>query len=410
MTGETAEKSAAGPAEATPSAAPASAAPVRTVFLSAGELSGDLHAARLLRAIPPDLRARIRFVGIGGDALQAEGMTLIAHCKQMAVVGFSEVIRRLPVIWRVWCLARKTLRTSPPDAILLVDYPGFNLRLAAYAKKLGIPVLYYISPQVWAWNRSRIPRMARIIDLLMVIFPFEVDVFKNTSMRTVFVGHPLVASVRATLAAPPGPVQWPGDPAPADRVAILPGSRHMEIERLLPVLLDSADELHRRRPSLRFVIAAAGPDQRRMIAEQLAARPPEFRALCSIELANMRDVVRTARAAMVCSGTATVETGLLGCPMIIAYRAAPLTYWLGRHLVRVKWLGMVNLVADRTLCPEFIQHDATPSAIADAILPLLDDTPARREQLDGLAAVARALAGDPSDSPSLLLPRFLRLS
>lgn len=400
----------------TDSANPTPAAPARKrVFISAGELSGDLHAARLIRGIPAEARAQIDFHGIGGDSMAGEGVRLLANASELAVVGVWEVVKRLPAIWRIYRRACRALRENPPDALLLVDYPGFNLKLAAYAHKLGIPVAYYISPQVWAWNRARIPRMARIIDLLMVIFPFEVDVFKDTSLHPVFVGHPLVPSIQATLAKPPEPVPWPSQDdttqtAPADRVAILPGSRRMEIERILPLLLAAAQEIHRRRPAVRFVVTAAGPEQEALIRPQLEALPADVRSLFALNTGHMRSVVRTARAAMVCSGTATVETGLLSCPMIVVYRAAPLTYWLGRKVVRVKWLGMVNLVADRTLCPEFIQGDATPTAMADAVLPLLDDTPARRAQLDGLAAVSRALAGDPSTTPALALLHFLSQS
>ncbi len=382
----------------------------RKVLLVAGEMSGDLHAARLLRDMGA-ARQQVDFFGIGGEALAKEGMRILVDAREMAVVGFWEVIKRLPFLLGVWRRIRRALVEERPDAVLLVDYPGFNLKVAAYAKALGIPVLYYVSPQVWAWNRRRIPRMAKIIDRLMVIFPFEVDVFKGTGLDTVFVGHPLVPGIRATLARPCGPVAWPDAAAPEDRVALLPGSRRMEVERILPALLDAAEELHRRRPGVRFAIAAAGEEQRRMIEAQLARRPEELRRLMAVEVGNMRDVVRSARAAMVCSGTATVETGLLGCPLIVVYRAAPITFWVGRRVVKVKWLGMVNLVADRTICPEYLQQDSTPDAMASMMERLLDDTPERRDQLDGLAAVARALAGDSTTSSAgRTTARFLGLA
>ena len=364
---------------------------MKRVMIVAGEQSGDQHAARLVR----DLRAArgddVEFFGIGGDALRREGVRTVVDSQDMAVVGFFEVLARYPFFRRVFKRMARLLAEEKPDALLLVDYPGFNLRLAAKAHALGIPVLYYVSPQVWAWHRSRIPKMARILDLLMVIFPFEVDVFKNTGLKTVFVGHPLVESVKRTLAKPTSDLPWP---AGRNRVAILPGSRREEIERVLPPMLDAARELRRRDPSTAFLIPAAGPEIAELIEAQLAARAPAARAAAGLVTCQMREVVRQARAAMVCSGTATVETALLRCPMIVVYRTAPLTFWLGRRLIRVNWIGMVNLVANRTLCPEFIQGDAQPAAMADALEPLVADTPARQAQLAGMDEVARALEGE----------------
>ena len=362
---------------------------MKKVMIVAGEMSGDQHAARLIS----DLRAArgdVEIFGIGGEALRREGVRIVVDAREMAVVGFFEVLMRYWFFWRVFNRMVDLLGAEKPDALLLVDYPGFNLRLAKKAHALGIPVLYYISPQVWAWHKSRIPAMAKILDLLIVIFPFEVDVFKDTGLKTVFVGHPLVESVKRTLAKPSAELPWP---AGGRRVAILPGSRRQEIERILPSMLDTAKELHRRDPTTTFLIAAASEESAKLIEAQLAARSPAERTGIGVVTGQMREVARQARAAMVCSGTATVETALLKCPMIVVYRAAPLTYWLGRKLIQVKWLGMVNLVANRTLCPEFIQQDARPAAMADALEPLIADTPARQTQLDGLGEVATALEG-----------------
>lgn len=363
----------------------------KEVMILAGELSGDLHAARLVR----DLRAArsdVELFGIGGDALRAEGVRIEVDAGEMAVLGFSEVLRRYFFFRRVFRRMVGLLKSEKPDALLLVDYPGFNLRLAKKAHALGIPVFYYISPQVWAWHKSRIPKMAKMLDLLMVIIPFEVNVFKGSGLNAVFVGHPLVESVKRTLARPPVDLPWP---AGEKRVAILPGSRKQEIERILPVMLDTAAELRRRNPATVFLIAASSEETALLIEAQLASRPVTEREGIAISLGQMREVARQARAAMVCSGTATVETALLKCPMIVVYRAAALTAWLGRKLIRVRWLGMVNLVANRALCPEFIQQDTRPEAMADALEPLIADTPARQAQLDGLNEVGTALEGSP---------------
>ena len=361
----------------------------KKVMVVAGEVSGDQHAARLVR----DLRAArqdVEFFGIGGDALRREGVRTVVDARDMAVVGFLEVLARYPFFRRVFRQMTDLLAAEKPDALLLVDYPGFNLRLAEKAHALGIPVYYYVSPQVWAWHRSRIPKMAQILDLLMVIFPFEVDVFKGTGLKTVFVGHPLVESTKRTWAAASPELPWP---AGSRRVGILPGSRRQEIQRVLPPMLAAARELRRRDPQTAFLIPAASDEIRGLIEAQLAALPADERAAIGLVTGQMREVARQARAAMVCSGTATVETALMKCPQIVVYRTATATYWFGRMIIRVKWLGMVNLIADRTVCPEFIQDAATPAAMADALEPLLADGPARQAQLEGLAEVARALEG-----------------
>lgn len=362
---------------------------MKRVMIVAGEVSGDQHAARLVRDLRA-VRGDVEFFGIGGEALRKEGVRIEVDAREMAVVGFFEVLMRYFFFRRVFKRMVALLAAERPDALLLVDYPGFNLRLAAQAHALGIPVLYYVSPQVWAWHRSRIPNMAKILDLLMVIFPFEVDVFKGTGLQAVFVGHPLVESVKRTLAKPTPELPWP---AGAKRVAILPGSRRQEIARVLPAMLDTARELRRRDSAATFLIPAASDEIAGLIGKQLAARPAAERANVGVITGQMREVARQARAALVCSGTATVETALVKCPMIVVYRAAPLTYWFGKRIIRVPWLGMVNLIAKRTLCPEFIQGDARPAAMADALEPLMADSPARQAQLDGMGEVARALEG-----------------
>ena len=368
---------------------------MKKLMIVAGEVSGDQHAARLVR----DLRAArgdVEITGIGGEALRREGVRTLYDVRDMAVVGFLEVVSRLAFFRRVFRQMTERLESDRPDALLLVDYPGFNLRLAAKARALGIPVLYYVSPQVWAWHKSRIPKMARILDLLMVIFPFEVDVFRGTGLKTVFVGHPLVESVRRTLSRPSPELPWP---AGERRIGLLPGSRRQEIQRVLPAMLAAARELRRRDPATVFLIPAASAEIREQIARQLDALPPDDRAAVTVVDGQMREILRQARAAVVCSGTATVETALLQCPLIVVYRTAALTYWFGRRIIRVPWLGMVNLIAGRELCPEFIQGAARPGAMADAVEALAAETPERQVQLAGLAEVACALEGQ-GDIPS----------
>lgn len=362
---------------------------MKRVMVVAGEMSGDHHAARLIRAIR-DYNPDIEFFGIGGAAMAKEGVKIEVDAKQMAVLGFSEVFAKIGFFLKIFKQMVKRLQDEKPDALLLVDYPGFNLRLAKKAKVMGIKVIYYIGPQVWAWNKGRIPKMVKIIDRLMVILPFEKAVFSGTSLRVSFVGNPLVQSIENFQKNTPAEPFWPGE----DFVAILPGSRKQEIRRILPVMLDTAAEILKRKPDTRFVVAAASDESAVLIDEQMSRLPDTMRSHFKVGNRNMREIVRQAIAAMVCSGTATVETGLLNCPMIVVYRATTFTYFVGRRLIKVKWLGMVNLVADETLCPEFIQHEADPVAMADTLLPLMADTPERRRQLAGLEQVRKDLAGE----------------
>lgn len=354
----------------------------------AGEISGDMHAAALVREIRRR-RPDIEFFGVGGDKLAAAGMEIHYHVRDMAVLGLTEVLLRYRFFKRVFGEMLALARTRRPDAILLVDYPGFNLRFAARAHAMGFKVLYYICPQVWAWNRGRIPRMARSMDRLLAIFPFEVDVFKESSLRVDFVGHPLVASAAAAREAPLAALPWQGDP----RIALLPGSRYHEVKRILPAMWATAAKVQQQFPGASWIVAAPSEEVAgwvRTEMQRLGGGPQRV----SVVSGQTRQVLRQARAALVASGTATIETALMRCPMLVVYRVAWATYFLGRLLIRVPFLGMVNIVAGERLCPEFIQRQARPQAIAAALAPLLRDGPAREKMLAGLERVSRAL-GDP---------------
>jgi lipid-A-disaccharide synthase len=357
----------------------------KRVLLVAGEVSGDLHAAALVRAV----RSRtedVFFGGIGGDELERAGMRIDYHVRDMAVLGLAEVLRRYGFFRRVFRDMVNRLDRERPDAVLLVDYPGFNLRLAKEAHRRGIKVLYYICPQVWAWHRSRISLMADIIDRLMVIFPFEPAVFAGTRLKVDFVGHPLVDVIREVLREPPPEVPWPGQP----HVALLPGSRVQEVKRILPPMLGAARLLQQKFPEAGFLIAAPNEEIGRW-ADSILVRCNDGGLKCRVVSGMTRHVLRQARAAMVASGTATVETALLGCPMMIVYRAAAPTYWIGRLLVRVDYLGMVNLILGRGAFPEFIQYNARPPAMADTAAALVADTACRQRMLADLAEVGARL-------------------
>ena len=357
----------------------------KSILVVAGEVSGDLHAAKVVQAMKNRSPETV-FWGIGGDDLRAENVELLQHTDRMSVMGIAEVLRHYRFLKGVFDQVLAEVDRRKPDAALLVDYPGFNLRLAAKLKKRGVKVCYYICPKVWAWNRKRIPRMAEVIDLLMVVFPFEVELFRDTDLQVDFVGNPLVAQMDEFLAMPPRELPWESD----RRVALLPGSRKQEILRILPAMLAAAKRLEARFPEVSFMLAAPNERIEALVNEQIekcADAPSRLAVVCG----HARELMRQADAAMVTSGTATLETALIGTPQIIVYKTSPATYWFGRMVLTIRHIGLVNIVAKRTVCPELIQRDATPESMADGIARLLADTAERSEMLAGYEEVRQLL-------------------
>ena len=355
------------------------------ILIIAGEVSGDMHAAGLVDALRQRLPDAV-FFGIGGEHMREAGVETTYDVKEMAVMGFWEVLHRLSFFRRVFHRTLDLARERNPDAVILVDYPGFNLRFAARAHDMGIKVIYYICPQVWAWRRSRIPTMARIVDRLITIFPFEQKHFDGTGLRVDFVGHPLVDESRLAWNEPETSLPWKGEP----RVALLPGSRGHVIRHILPVMWKAAGLIERTHPNASFIIPSPSAESESVVRKTLASLPGGP-TRWEIVTGNTRQVLRQARAAMVASGTATIETALMQCPMVIVYKMAPLSYLLGKRLVSLDHIGMVNIVAGKAVCPEFIQDAATPEALAHAMDPLVRDTPARAQMVDGLKQAVDAL-------------------
>lgn len=357
----------------------------RSILVVAGEVSGDLHAAQVVRAA----RARMPdavFWGIGGDLLQAEGVELLQHADTMAVMGLIEVLKHYRFFKGVLKQICDEVDRRKPDAALLVDYPGFNLRLAAELKKRDVKVYYYISPKVWAWNKKRIPRMARLIDRLLVIFPFEVAVFKGSGLSVDYVGNPLVAQIDHFLTQPPVSLPW----GSGRRIALLPGSRQQEIERILPTMLAAAKKLEAQFPDLSFMIATPNARIERMVKERIAVvqnKPSRLNVVCG----QAREAMRQADAALVTSGTATLETALIGTPHLLVYKTSAFTYWFARVVVKINHIGLVNIIAGRTVCPEILQQAATPQRLANEVAQLLVDTPERATMLAGYAEVRQLL-------------------
>ena len=348
-------------------------------------MSGDLHAAGVVKAFR-SRSPQTRFWGIGGDDLRAEGVELLQHTDRMSVMGLAEVLRHYRFLKNVFDQVLEEVDRRRPEMALLVDYPGFNLRLAAELKKRGVKVCYYICPKVWAWNRKRIPRMARIIDRLLVVFPFEKELFHGTGLQVDFVGNPLVGQIDAFLHSEPHPLPW----ASGRRVALLPGSRRQEILRILPVMLAAARQLEQQTPGLSFMIAPPNGRIEALVKEAIAACSEKPSHLAVVSGA-ARELMRQADAAMVTSGTATLETALIGTPQLIVYKTSLATYWFARTVLTIRHIGLVNIVAQDAICPELLQQEATPERLASALGPLLADTDERRAMLAGYEKVRQLL-------------------
>ncbi len=351
---------------------------MKRLFFVAGESSGDIHGSNLIRALRA-ARPDWSFEGLGGRLMAEAGMELRHDLAGEAIMGFAEVVRHLAPIRRLFNDTVAHLRDARPDALVLIDYPGFNLRLAAEAKKIGIPVVYYISPQVWAWKKRRIHTIARVVDLMLVIFPFEEELYRRVGVPCTYVGHPLLDHI----------ARYPGSDAEDKEmlIGLLPGSREQELRRIAPVMFEIAAGIRERHPNARFVVPCV--DETR--AEQVRLLAGGFPA--EVRVGGMYGVLSRARFCLVASGTATLETALFGVPMVILYKTSPMTYWIARMVVDIKHIGIVNILAKRGVVPEFIQHTATRDNVLPTALDLIDDTPARRQMLDELRAVREGLGG-----------------
>jgi lipid-A-disaccharide synthase len=359
-----------------------------SVVLVAGEASGDLHGAALVRALR-ERRPELRAWGIGGPAMKEAGVTLLHSYEEFAVLGISEVVSRLPYFLRILGELGRLFATERPGLFIPIDYPDFNIRLAARARKAGVPVMYYISPQVWAWRASRVRTLARVVDRMVVVFPFEVPIYERAGVPVTFVGHPLLdhpperaprSEVRARLGLT--------DERPL--VAFLPGSRNQEIRRILPPLAGAARLLSA--SGVGVAVSRAPSVDRGAFDAALVAGAGAGPALpvwdgAAVDLAGAADV------AVVASGTATLETGLTGTPPVVVYRMSPLTWWIARRLVRVEHVGLVNIAAGKRIAPELLQDEVTAGRVEGVVRELLDD-PARRAAMRAdLAALPGRLGG-----------------
>jgi lipid-A-disaccharide synthase len=356
-----------------------------SVMLVAGEASGDLHAASLVHELRQRIPA-VRTMGMGGPKMREAGVDIRFDSSGIGVIGAIEVIKHYGEIRQALKLMKQMVRDERPDLLICVDYKEFNFQLARYAKSQGVRVLFYVSPQVWAWRQGRVRKYGEAVDHMAVIFPFEVPFYQSHHIPVTYVGHPLAGKVVPSVGKAEAQREFglePGRPT----IGLLPGSRLNEIKRLLPVILESVVELSARYPHAQFVLSQAPTIADDLLAANLAAAQGPVRVVKGRNV----DVLQCCDAVITVSGTATLEVALMGVPMVIIYKVNPLTYWLGRMLIQIPFIGLPNILAGRSIVREFIQHEAHPDNIAGEIARLLEDSAYAETMRADLAEVAQKL-------------------
>ncbi|CAL1516517.1 lipid-A-disaccharide synthase [Chitinophaga sp. MM2321] len=339
-------------------------------YIIAGEASGDLHGSNLVRQLKQqDTSADIR--SWGGDMMEQAGAHVIKHYKELAFMGFVEVVMNLRTILRNIDFCKKDITAFQPDVVVLVDYPGFNLRIAEWAKQQGFKTVFYISPQVWAWKESRVKKIRECVDKMLCILPFEKEFYHKWGYEVEYVGHPLVEVIKAAK-------EQPADAPLSDKpvIAVLPGSRKQEVSVKLPIMLTMAKHF----PEYQFVVAQA-PSLDDHFLEGLTGQHPNV----SMVKGQTYKLLRQAKAALVTSGTATLETALFGVPEVVCYKGNPISYFFAKKLIKVKYISLVNLVMDKLVVKELIQHDLTEENLLKELTSLLKDDAARQRVMTDYA-------------------------
>ncbi len=337
----------------------------KCVMIIAGETSGDAHGAHLVRAMKKK-DPSLFFCGIGGDALKAAGVKILVDAKELSVVGITEVFAKIPKVLNGISTIKKVLQSLHPDLIILIDFPDFNLHIASIAKKHKVPVLYYVSPQIWAWRSGRIRKIKQNVDHMAVILPFEEDYYTRHNIPVTFVGHPILDSY-----SPLDKKKSDHGAALPPVIGLLPGSRTSEIARNLPLMLASASILQNRFKDIKFLLSIAPAISR----EWVESFVNPYQNTCRIELVpgNILEIFEKSTLIIAASGTVTLETAIYGVPMVIMYKISPASYMLGRALIEVDHIGLVNIIANERVVPELIQGDASPGKIASTVSDLLNN-------------------------------------
>jgi lipid-A-disaccharide synthase len=356
-----------------------------SVLIIAGEASGDMHGASLVQEVR-NRRSGISFFGIGGDEMQKAGVETVFHARQMAFLGFFEVLKHYPFIRRVFGTLCNLVDSRKPDCVVLIDYPGFNLRFADRMHKRGVPVFYYISPQVWAWGKGRVKKMARIVDRMAVIFPFEEGIYSHAGIPVKYVGHPLKDRVKSIRSKSDFFKELGLNPD-YPTVGLLPGSRSQEVQKLLPEMMGAYQRLAEDIPRLQALVGLAPTLSRSELVRHMTGQPSSVR----IVEGRTHETMAHSDAVMVASGTATLETALLGTPMVILYKMAPLSYTIVKRLVKIESIGLANIVAGKRVAQELIQKEANAERIYKVIRPLLLDPNENARSRNDLKIVSEKL-------------------
>jgi len=360
----------------------------KKILMVAGEVSGDLHGAHLMEAILR-IDPEVQFFGVGGEHLGRMGMKLLYHSQSLSVVGITEVLLKIRSIMKALRGLKQCLDQERPDLVILIDFPEFNLRLAKIAHRKGIPVLYYISPQVWAWRPKRVKLIAQWVKKMVILFPFEVPFYEAAGVDVEWVGHPLLDIVKPTLSKDVAFQRFGLDPKQRT-IALLPGSRMHEVKRLLPPLLASAQLLQKESPDLQFIIPLAPGILQGTLSPWIRNISVPLKVVegWTYDVMNISELLITA------SGTATLEAAILGKPMVIVYKVSFFSSWIGRALIQVDHIGLVNLVAGKEIAPELIQNEVNPKRVAEEALRILRDPILHRRMTETMTGVRQSL-GEP---------------
>ncbi len=355
------------------------------VVIVAGEASADLHGSNLVKAMVRS-NPNIVFWGIGGKRLEEVGVKILFSSSEMAVVGLTEVLSRLYTIAKASRKLKYILKNDRPDLLILIDYPDFNINVARTAKRFQIPVLYYISPQVWAWRRGRVRKLSRRIDRMGVILPFEEEFYRQRGMEVDYVGHPLLDAYPEDLDKEKAMVQF-GVELDHPVVGMLPGSRKQEIRNLLPIMVKSAEILGKSYPNIKCLLALARTIDTEFVQTFIVNSEVSIKVIQG----DIYQVLSVCDVAQVASGTATMETAIMGVPMVIAYKVSPITFWIGKIVVKVPCIGLVNLVAGEKVVPELIQNEVTPDRLAHETLTILEQEDVREKMIMKLKGIKERL-------------------
>lgn len=357
------------------------------ILISAGEASGDIHAAAVTAALKR-IDNTTEVFGMGGDELRAAGGEVLFDIKEHGVMGFVEVIKKLPDLFKLRSDFARVMDERKPDCLVVVDYPGFNMKLAKVAHDKGIPVVSYIAPSAWAWNKGRAKNVAKIVDKVACIFPFEYDVYKEAGAPVEFVGHPLLDIVHPAMERAEAEA-WVGKEPDRPLVLLMPGSRLMEIEKMLPILLEGAKLLKKQMPQVQFAMPRAGTIPMELLQSKIKASGLQIK----ITEGHNYDLFSVADLALATSGTVTLEAALCGLPSVIVYRTSALNAFIARRVINIPNIGLPNIVAGRQILPELLQEDFTPAKVANTAMELL--APEHRVQLEANLAFMKARLGEP---------------